>query len=66
MGGASYIVQDGKVEENAGGLKEVAVIALDSVIPEDADIGVVHLDVEGYELLALRGAMRTIRAVDRT
>ena len=60
MGGASYIVQGDKVEPNAGGFKEVAIVALDDALPGDADIGVIHLDVEGYELPALRGAMRTI------
>lgn len=39
----------------------VDVVPFDDVFPNDRHISVVHLDIEGYEPFALRGALRTIR-----
>jgi FkbM family methyltransferase len=38
----------------------VEVVAIDEAIPRDADISIIHLDVEGYEEYALRGAAKTL------
>lgn len=51
LGGASYVVdEDGNT----------AVETLDSAVPADREIGMIHLDVEGYEQAALVGAGATI------
>jgi len=39
---------------------EVGVVRLDSIIPVDCRISLIHLDLEGYEFEALRGAMGII------
>jgi FkbM family methyltransferase len=39
----------------------VQIVAIDDIIPEDRSVSVIHLDLEGYEELALTGAIRTIR-----
>jgi FkbM family methyltransferase len=55
LGGASHIVGDGS------GTEQVPLVALDDVIPPDRDVSIIQLDVEGYELEALRGATGTIQ-----
>jgi FkbM family methyltransferase len=40
---------------------EAEVVCLDQVLPADARISIIQLDVEGYEQPALMGAMGTIR-----
>jgi FkbM family methyltransferase len=58
-GGASRIV-DGSVPD--GGKKEsVNVVAIDDVVGPDRNVGILQLDVEGYEKEALIGAMGTVR-----
>lgn len=59
LGGASTFAYRDRYE----GAKTVAVPIrrLDSVLPEDAEIGIVQLDVERFEEQALTGAMATIR-----
>jgi hypothetical protein len=40
--------------------EEIHVLSLDSAIPPDRPVSVLHLDVEGYEQNALTGGMQTI------
>lgn len=59
LGGASRIVSE---EANTVVTKErVDVIRLDDIVPKERRVTVIHLDIEGYELKALMGALATIR-----
>jgi len=40
---------------------DVPVKTLDSLVPEDRTVTILHLDIEGHELQALQGATRLIR-----
>jgi len=40
--------------------EQVKVLTIDEVIPNDVNISIIHLDVEGYEQFSLAGAMETI------
>lgn len=51
LGGGSFLVDEPG---------ETFVVAIDSVIPSDRRIGMIHLDVERFEGPALEGARRTI------
>lgn len=51
LGGASFIV------EQPG---DIAIEPIDTAVPQDRRIGVIHLDVEGYEHAAIEGALNTI------
>lgn len=46
---------------NENNYEEVATITIDSVVPEGENITLIHLDIEGFEEEALKGAMQTIR-----
>lgn len=52
LGGGSFIVE---------GPGETRIETIDSLIPPDRHIGMIHMDVEGYEGPALEGAAETIR-----
>ena len=39
---------------------EVEMVKLDSIIPNDCKISLIHLDLEGYEFEALKGAKEII------
>jgi FkbM family methyltransferase len=39
---------------------EVEMVKLDSIIPKDCKISLIHLDLEGYEFEALKGAQEII------
>lgn len=39
---------------------EVDVVTLDSIVPEGRPVSILHLDVEGFEMPALRGATRIL------
>jgi len=39
---------------------KVDIVTLDSIIPENTQIDLIHLDIEGYELNALKGAKNII------
>jgi FkbM family methyltransferase len=53
FGGASRISKTGN--------QEVYVDALDNIVDNHANVSIIHLDVEGYELEALKGAMKIIK-----
>jgi FkbM family methyltransferase len=59
LGGASRVLDFSRdVAEDH--LQAVPKLALDDVIPPDRMVGVLQLDVEGYEREALAGSMKTI------
>jgi hypothetical protein len=51
--------QTGPVDD--GGIDSVDLVTIDESLPATADIGILQLDVEGYEEFALRGGIGTIR-----
>jgi FkbM family methyltransferase len=57
LGGASQIS-----DITDRGLESVTVdiVTIDSIVPENTEISIIHLDVEGFEEYALRGAQKTI------
>lgn len=57
MGGGSEIVRD---DPWGGTMIHIDIKSLDSCIPEDRDISIIQLDIEGYEEYALKGALSTI------
>ncbi len=57
-GGVSRLVFD---ESFSRSREAVSVTTVDASIPDDRNVGVVHLDVEGHEQLALEGALGTIK-----
>ena len=64
MGGGSRVVADddpGKALRDDPGVRPVILGALDEMLPPSADVGIIQLDVEGYEGFALLGALKTIR-----
>jgi FkbM family methyltransferase len=58
LGGASRILPDEL--RDSGSAESIRIVSIDEVVPEDRNISVIHLDVEGYEKAALSGALRTI------
>jgi FkbM family methyltransferase len=58
LGGRSRILKD---KAQLTGTVLVEVVPLDQVICDSRNVSIIHLDVEGYELAALRGAIGTIR-----
>jgi len=60
LGGASRIVADAPATEGAG-VESVDIVAIDDIVPADRTVGILQLDVEGYEQHALTGAFDTIR-----
>lgn len=58
LGGGSRIVESNEGCENKD---PVQVVSIDDTIPSGRDIGIIQLDVEGYEKQALTGALATIR-----
>jgi FkbM family methyltransferase len=49
------------VESRDTSVKDSEIVRIDDAIPADRDVGIVHLNLDGYELRALRGALETIR-----
>lgn len=58
LGGASRIVT---AANDVRGKERVGIVTIDEKIPPNRDIGILQLDVEGYEKQALSGALATIR-----
>jgi FkbM family methyltransferase len=56
FGGASHIVEH--ADSNAS---SIDLMTIDEAVPATADVGIIQLDVEGYEDKALRGGINTIR-----
>jgi FkbM family methyltransferase len=59
LGGSSH-VQRGAADW-FGTTETIQVVAIDSVIPPQRSVAVIHLDVERYEMEAVTGGMETIR-----
>lgn len=59
LGGGSY-VRPGEAN-TAVGFHAIPIVTIDETVPASRRVSVIHLDVEGYELAALRGALQTIR-----
>ena len=58
MGGGSRIVEAGEIDPAIA--QKVEVAAIDDLIPEDRQVGTIHLDIEGFEQQALAGGLQTI------
>ncbi len=58
-GGASRILQSPAAADWM--TETVQIVRIDDVIPSDREVGVIQLDVEGYEEPALLGALQTIK-----
>lgn len=58
LGGSSEIVDR---EDAPPGHETVPVVALDDIVGRKRNVTVLHLDVEGYEQRALRGARKVIK-----
>lgn len=56
LGGASRIIDS----EN-GKFVPITIETLDNMIPEDRNISILQLDLEGFEIPALKGAINTIK-----
>lgn len=57
LGGASRIVKNTTA---VGRTESIKTVTIDKTIPDDRVISIIHLDVEGHELFALKGAKNTI------
>jgi FkbM family methyltransferase len=55
-GGASRIMQC----DDPTMIEQVTTVRIDDVVPPECKISAIHLDVEGYELPILKGALNTI------
>lgn len=63
LGGASQLTYDKDIE---GQVEQVNVVTIDSIVPTDRTVSIIQLDIEGFELLALRGATQTIERCSPT
>jgi FkbM family methyltransferase len=62
IGGASHILLgDRNYERIQRDVISVSVVTIDEILPPVADVGIIQLDIEGYEKYALLGAVNTIR-----
>ncbi|MGZ6898422.1 MAG: FkbM family methyltransferase [Acidimicrobiia bacterium] len=59
LGGGSRLVTGAPVGAGSG-TQETDIVSIDDVVPPDRTVGVIQLDVEGFEDEALRGARATI------
>ncbi|HEV3043107.1 MAG TPA: FkbM family methyltransferase, partial [Roseiarcus sp.] len=62
IGGASHILAgDGDYKGMESDVIPISVVTIDEILPPVADVGIIRLDIEGYEKYALMGAVNTIR-----
>jgi FkbM family methyltransferase len=59
LGGSSHVLRG--ITERFGTIEPIQTVAIDSVIPPQRSVTVIHLDVERYEMEAVTGGMETIR-----
>lgn len=59
LGGASYIVNESDYDAVLD--QEIRLAAIDTIIPQDRNISIIQLDVEGHEQSVLAGALETIK-----
>ena len=60
LGGASRILPQG-VGANSDRSERVEIVTIDEMVPKERNVSIIQLDVEGYEQLALTGALDTVR-----
>lgn len=58
LGGSSSVNAEKSSKDK---YREIQLVAIDDVIPEDRQISILQLDVEGFEEEALKGALKTIK-----
>jgi len=58
LGGSSTIIDE---IDGGGTVEEIRIVAIDDIVPDDRDISIIQLDIEGYEQQALMGAVETIK-----
>jgi len=59
-GGGSWITSQRRVSRRAATRLPCALVAIDDLVPPGRAVTLIHLDVEGFEKQALRGALGTI------
>jgi FkbM family methyltransferase len=60
LGGASRVVDNTQPGDDEG-IDAINLVKIDEALPAAADVGIIQLDVEGYEASALAGGIQTIR-----
>ena len=62
IGGGSHIIAHlCEAEEDNADMRSVKIVVIDEIVPSHADVGIIQLDIEGYEKFALLGGLTTIR-----
>jgi FkbM family methyltransferase len=59
-GGGSWITSQLRIGRRGAERVSCSLVAIDDLVPTDHQVALVHLDVEGFESQALRGALQTI------
>jgi FkbM family methyltransferase len=59
LGGSSHVLRG--ITERFGTIEPIQAVTIDSAIPPQRSVTVIHLDVERYEMEAVTGGMETIR-----
>lgn len=59
-GGGSWITSQLRISRRAATRVPCSLVAIDDLLLPERTVALIHLDVEGFEKQALRGAMRTI------
>ncbi|MCK6370339.1 MAG: FkbM family methyltransferase, partial [Gammaproteobacteria bacterium] len=57
-GGSSRFVEVDR--PTSGKIENVPIVSVDEAVPADRQVSIIQLDVEGFEQLALAGALKTI------